>query len=134
MVIDKLFKKLKKKKRKKKGYLTELFNTPLFFSLLYKTCYICIFICKYNKYCYVVIYPILPPRAKCDTRSIFKGSKAGLNLEFSFTYTGCLSKAKELSLPIAERTDWSRPFTRALISFKIKTWVADSIFHDDKVH
>ena len=34
-----------------------------------------------------------PPQAGCDTRSIFKGSKADFNLEFSFK-TGCHITAK----------------------------------------
>ena len=34
-----------------------------------------------------------------DTRSIFKLSLAGLNSEFSFSYTGCLTKTKENILP-----------------------------------
>ena len=33
-----------------------------------------------------------------DTRSIFKRSLTGLNLEFSFSYTSCLTKAEEPSL------------------------------------
>ena len=35
----------------------------------------------------------------CNTRSIFKRSLTGLNSEFSFSYTGCLTKAKNPSLP-----------------------------------
>ena len=34
-----------------------------------------------------------------DTRSIFKRSLTGLNSEFSFSYTSCLTKAEEPSLP-----------------------------------
>ena len=34
-------------------------------------------------------------RAGCDTKSIFKASKAYLNLEFPLSYTGCQTKAKE---------------------------------------
>ena len=37
--------------------------------------------------------------AGCDTRSFFKQNIAGLNSEFFFSYTGCLTKAKETSLP-----------------------------------
>ena len=46
-------------------------------------------------------YPIYPPpaRAGYDTRSIFKRSLTGLNSEFSFSYTSCLTKAEEHSLP-----------------------------------
>ena len=38
-------------------------------------------------------------RAGYDTRSIFKWSLTGLNSEFSFSKTSCLTKAKESSLP-----------------------------------
>ena len=38
-------------------------------------------------------------RAEYDTRSIFKRSLTGLNLEFSFSQTSCLTKAEEISLP-----------------------------------
>ena len=34
-----------------------------------------------------------------DTRSISKQSLTSWNLEFSFSWTGCLTKAKEPSLP-----------------------------------
>ena len=37
-------------------------------------------------------------RAGYDTRSIFKRSLTGLNSEFSFSYTSCLTKAEEPSL------------------------------------
>ena len=40
------------------------------------------------------------PREGCNTRSIYKWSKAGLNSEFSFSKTGCPTKIKEFSLPI----------------------------------
>ena len=46
-------------------------------------------------------YPYLPNpsvRARYDTRSIFKRSLAGLNSEFSFSETSCLTKAEEPSL------------------------------------
>ena len=47
-------------------------------------------------------YPYLPtPSARVvyDTRSIFKRSLTGLNSEFSFSKTSCLTKAEEPSLP-----------------------------------
>ena len=44
------------------------------------------------------IYPIPPPQARCDTRSIFKRSTAGLYSEFSFFLTGLLAKVKESNL------------------------------------
>ena len=37
-------------------------------------------------------------RAGYDTRSIFKRSLTGLNSEFSFSQTSCLTKAEEPSL------------------------------------
>ena len=40
-----------------------------------------------------------PPPARYNTRSIFKWSLTGLNSEFSFSKTSCLTKAEELSLP-----------------------------------
>ena len=56
----------------------------------------------------------LPP-AGYDTRSIFKHSK----VIFSFSKTGCLTKAKEPSLPYylpiaGARTDGFIPFPKAL--------------------
>ena len=58
-------------------------------------------------------------QVRCDTRSIFKWYKAGLNTEFSFFYTGCLINVKEPSLPyylliVEKRTYWFMPFPRAL--------------------
>ena len=48
-------------------------------------------------------------RAGYDTRSIFKRSLTGLNSEFSFSYSSCLTKAEEPSLsyylPIAGGLD-----------------------------
>ena len=40
-----------------------------------------------------------PSQAECDTRSIFKQCLTGLNSEFSFSKTGCHTKAKEPHLP-----------------------------------
>ena len=47
----------------------------------------------------VYIYATSPLWAGCDIRSIFKQSTAGLRQEFSFSQTGCLTKAKEFWLP-----------------------------------
>ena len=47
---------------------------------------------------WVYIYMTLLPQAGCDTRWIFRQNKAGLNSEFSFSKTGCLTKAKKHSL------------------------------------
>ena len=46
----------------------------------------------------VYINPIPPPQVTCNTRYIFKQSKAGLNSEFSFFQTSCLPKSNEISL------------------------------------
>ena len=55
--------------------------------------------------CEYIIFTKPFARAGYDTRSIFKRSLTSLNLEFSFSYTSCLTKAEEpcLSnyLPIA---------------------------------
>ena len=60
-------------------------------------------------------------RAGCDTRSIFKWSKADVNSEFYFSLTGCLTKTKELSilhyLPVF-RGDEFMPASRALVRAK----------------
>ena len=39
------------------------------------------------------------PNPSIMSRSIFKRSKTGLNLDFSFHETGCLTKSKVLSVP-----------------------------------
>ena len=75
--------------------------------------------------------------------NIFKRSKAGLNSEFSFNSTGCLTKAKESNLPhnlpiAGKRTDGFMPFAKALVqsetqkaSYRILTQAAYSISNDD---
>ena len=69
--------------------------------------------------------PTPPPSAACDTRSVFKWSKAGLNSEFSFLI-GCVTKAKEPSLsdylPIAGggRIDGFMPIPRVLVWSEIQ--------------
>ena len=45
---------------------------------------------------YISIYP--HPQVGCDTRSTFKQSFTGLNLEFFFSKTGCHTEFKEYSL------------------------------------
>ena len=81
-------------------------------------------------------------RVGYDTRSIFKRSLTGLNSEFSFSYTSCLTKAEEPSLsyylPIAgERIIEYIPFPRVLVlcemqSFSSRNWtrVAVSISYN----
>ena len=71
----------------------------------------------------LMMCPYLPnpsARAGYETRSIFKQSLTGLNSEFSFSYTSCLTKAEELSLsyylPIAgRRIIRFIPFPRVLV-------------------
>ena len=92
------------------------------------------------------IYIYLPnpsARAVYDTRSIFKRSLTGLNSEFSFSYSSCLTKAEEpylpYYLPIAgERITGFMPLPRVLmlwemqsVSSKIWTCVVVSISYDD---
>ena len=78
-----------------------------------------------------------------DTRSIFKRSLTGLNSEFSFSQTSCLTKAEEHSLPYYLPITGGRiigfiPFPRVLelcemqsVSSRIWTRVAVSISCDD---
>ena len=82
-------------------------------------------------------------RAGHDTRSIFKRSLTGLNLEFSFSQTSCLTKAEEPSLSyylpiVGGRIIGFIPFPRVLVlcemqsvSVRIWTRVAMSISYDD---
>ena len=78
-----------------------------------------------------------------DTRSVFKRSLSGLNSDFSFPKTSCLTKAEEPSLPYYLPIAGGRiigfiPFPRVLvlcemqsISSRIKTRVAVSISYDN---
>ena len=82
-------------------------------------------------------------RAGYDTRSIFKQSLTGLNSEFSFSLTSCLTKAEEPSLPYYLPIAGGRiigfiPFPRVLVlremqsvSSRIWTRVAVSISYGD---
>ena len=91
----------------------------------------------------IIIFTNLSARAGYDTRPIFKRSLKGLNSEFSFSYTSCLTKAEESSLPyylpIARwRIIGFVPFPRVLVlcemlsvSSRIWTHVAVSISYDD---
>ena len=65
-------------------------------------------------------------RAGYDTRSIFKWNLTGLNSEFSFSLSSCLTKAEEPSLlyylPIAgERIIGFIPFPRVLVLWKMQS-------------
>ena len=44
----------------------------------------CVYVCV-STYMHLCIYPLQPPRASGDTRSILKRSTAGLNSNFSFS-------------------------------------------------
>ena len=82
-------------------------------------------------------------RAGYDTRSIFNRSFTGLNSEFSFSKTSCLTKAEETSLPnylliAGGRIIGFIPFPRVLVqcemqsvSSRIWTRVDVSISYDD---
>ena len=95
---------------------------------------------KLNAYSYL---PNPSARAGYDPRSVFKRSLAGLNSEFSFSWTSCLTKAEEPSLsyylPIAGgRTTGFIPFPRVLalcemqsVLSRIWTRVTVSISYDD---
>ena len=91
----------------------------------------------------IIIFTNPSAQAGYDTRSVFKRSLTGLNSEFSFSKTSCLTKAEEpcLSyyLPIAGgRIIGFIPFPRALVlcemqsvSSRIWTRVTVSISCDD---
>ena len=82
-------------------------------------------------------------RAGYDTRSVFKRSLTGLNSEFSFSETSCLTKAEEPSLPYYLPIAGGRiigfiPSPRVLVlcemqsvSSRIWTRVGMSIYYDD---
>ena len=82
-------------------------------------------------------------RAGYDTRSIFKRSLTGLNSEFSFSDTSCLTKVEQHSLPYYLPIAGGRiigfiPFPRVLVqcekqsvSSRIWTRVAVFISNDD---
>ena len=92
---------------------------------------------------HLILFTQPPARAGYDTRSIFKRSLTGLNSEFSFSKTSCLTKAEEPSqpyyLPIAgRRIIGFIPFPRVLVlcemqsvSSRIWSRVAVFISYDD---
>ena len=91
----------------------------------------------------IILFTNPSARAGYDTRSVFKRSLTGLNSEFSFSETSCLTKAEEPSLsyylPIAGgRIIGFIPFPRVLVlcemqsvSSRIWTRVAVSNSYDD---
>ena len=100
-------------------------------------------IIKIGQSSHMILFTNPSARAGYDTRSIFKQSLTGLNSEFSFFWTSCLTKAEEPSLsyylPIAGgRIIGFIPFPRVLVlcemqsvSSSIWTRVAVSISYDD---
>ena len=91
----------------------------------------------------VIIFTNPSARAGYDTRSIFKRGLAGFYSEFSFSYTSCLTKAEEPSLPYYFPIAGGRiigfiPFPRVLVlcemqSVRSRIWtgVAVSISCDN---
>ena len=102
----------------------------------------CLIVCLFVFYGISNIFTDPSARPGYDTRSIFKRSLTGLNSEFSFSLTSCLTKAEEPSLsyylPIAGgRIIGFIPFPRVLVlcemqSVSSRTWtrVAVSISYD----
>ena len=91
---------------------------------------------------FLCISPTPLQRSGWETRSIFQRSKPCLNSNFSFSSTGCLTKAKEVSLlyslpKVNGSTDGFMPFPRALAwsekqinSSRIWTRVTDFISYN----
>ena len=91
----------------------------------------------------VIIFTNPSARAGYDTRSIFKWSLTGLNSEFYFSKTSCLTKAEEPSLPFYLLIAGGGiigfiPFPRVLVlcemqsvSSRIWTCIAVSISYDN---
>ena len=79
----------------------EIFLSNLIFFSLNYNCFNAVELTRMpGMYIYTyIIFTNPSARAGCDTRSIFKRSLAGLNSEFSFSQTSCLTKAEEPSLP-----------------------------------
>ena len=66
------------------------------------------------------------------TRSIFKQSLTGLNSEFSFSYTSCLTKAEEPSLPYYLPIAGGRiigfiPFPRVLVLCEMQSVLSKEV-------
>ena len=73
---------------------------------------------------YIFIKPT--SRAGYDTRPIFKRSLTGLNSQFSFSFTSCLTKAEEPSLPnylpiAGGRRIGFIPFPKVLVQCKMQS-------------
>ena len=121
--------------------IMSLIVSPVFTRSLYL-----IFCCVLSSFWYdSFLYLFTNPSARAgyDTRSIFKWSLTGLNTEFSFSQTSCLTKAEEPSLPYYLSIAGGRiigfiPFPRVLVpcemqsvSSRIWTRVVVSISYDN---
>ena len=86
----------------------------------------------------VFIFTNPSARAGYDTRSVFKRSLTGLNSDFSFSYTCCLYRAEEPSLPYYLPIAGGRiigfiPFPRVLVlcemqSVSSRIWTRVAVF------
>ena len=63
---------------------------------------------------FITIFTNPSARVGYDTRSVFKWSFTGLNSEFSFSYTSCLTKAEEPSLPYWMENNWIHTFPKGI--------------------
>ena len=76
-------------------------------------------------------------RVGYDPRSIFKRSLTGLNSEFSFSLTSCLTKAALLFIHSWRENNWIHTFPKGIsamwnaVSSRIWTRIAVSISYDD---
>ena len=76
---------------------------------------------------YLILFTNPSAQAGYDTRSIFKRSLTGLNSEFSFFYTSCLTKAEEPSLTHSWReNNWIHTFPKGISAM----WNAISLAQD----
>ena len=102
---------------------------PFFFSFLF---FYPLFLYLFPAfYLYLPYLPNPSTRAGYDTKSIFKWSLTGLNSDFSFSETSCLTKAEEPSLPYYLPIAGGRiigfiPFPRVLVLCEmqsISSWI-----------
>ena len=75
----------------------------------------------------LIIFTNPSARAGYDTRSIFKRILSGLNSQFSFSLTSCLTKAEEPGLPYYLPTaNWIHTFPKGINAM----WNAISLVQD----
>ena len=92
------------------------------------------FVCEWIYMC-VCIYLTLLPQSGCDTSSIFKRDKAGLNSEFFF-WTSWLTEAKEPTMSNSLSSDgegeakrWIRVFLEGISTkWKVDVYVCVNIY------